>query len=223
MTIFRAGIRLLGLAWLTAGVAGCVSPHAYYCQDGCGPLFPSARMAPSGDWAADGRGTPGASGRAEPARGPCGGDFWPSLLGCRAGCGRMYWGEWAYDPPDACDACNDGGQWVGPRCRPPGGWFTFWQGLCGMRRDPCAGPAESGCDMAFDGEAWDGEVFSDEASQYGSDILREPDVEATRPQRPSAVTTAREFRRTAQPVPTPAVPRDPQSRLVRRNRPPGVK
>ena len=53
------------------------------------------------------------------------------LVACNGGCGRIYWGEWAYDPPDECDACNDHGDWVGPRPCPPRGWLNLFSGLCG--------------------------------------------------------------------------------------------
>jgi hypothetical protein len=34
-------------------------------------------------------------------------------LACGSGCGNVYWGEWLFDPPECCDACNDDGCWAG--------------------------------------------------------------------------------------------------------------
>lgn len=35
---------------------------------------------------------------------------------CDNGCGKIYFYEWLYDPPDCCDPCDDYyGHWVGPR------------------------------------------------------------------------------------------------------------
>jgi len=36
------------------------------------------------------------------------------MLTCASGCGEIYWGEWISDPPDACDPCDDWGNWIGP-------------------------------------------------------------------------------------------------------------
>jgi hypothetical protein len=232
MATYRAGIGILGLMWMTVAAAGCVSPYAYHCRDGCGPLLPSARMADCGTMAVDDCANDCANGCADGCAdgcatescgsscAPCGYGFWSSLLGCRAGCGRMYWGEWAYDPPDACDPCDDCGEWVGPRCCPPSGWFTFWQGLCGLRcGGVCGCTTESACDVAAGGDCCDGEMYPDEVDAFGEEVWLEAKAAPASPLRPS-VTTARAPRRAVQSAPTPAAPRDPQSRLVRRNRPP---
>ena len=34
-------------------------------------------------------------------------------LACGAGCGQVYWNEWASDPPDCCDPCGPSGCYVG--------------------------------------------------------------------------------------------------------------
>ncbi|MCU0959600.1 MAG: hypothetical protein MUF48_05800 [Pirellulaceae bacterium] len=231
MATYRPAIGIISLTWMTFMASGCVSPHAYYCQDGCGPLFPSARLADCGtvaveDCADDCAGDCAddcATACAGPACAPCGYGFWSSLLGCRAGCGRMYWGEWAYDPPDACDPCDDYGQWVGPRCCPPSGWITFWRGLCGMRCGGVCGCATgSACDVAAEAGCCDGESHGDEVDAFGEEVWLESNAGPASPSR-SPVTTARGPRRSVQPAPTPATPRDPQSRLVRRNRPPVTK
>lgn len=39
-----------------------------------------------------------------------------SNLGCGSGCGDVYWGEWISNPPECCDACNEGGCWAGSSC-----------------------------------------------------------------------------------------------------------
>jgi hypothetical protein len=37
-------------------------------------------------------------------------------LACGSGCGDVYWGEWIYNPPECCDACNEDGCWAGSSC-----------------------------------------------------------------------------------------------------------
>ncbi len=53
-------------------------------------------------------------------------------LTCGAGCGEIYWGPWFSDPPDACDPCDDHGNWVGPRCCKPKLRQRLWAGLTGQ-------------------------------------------------------------------------------------------
>ncbi len=44
----RIGVKGLGLAILCVAISGCVSPYAYYCDEGCGPLSLSGRYADCG-------------------------------------------------------------------------------------------------------------------------------------------------------------------------------
>ena len=104
----HTGMRGLGLAVLCVVISGCVSPYVYDCGAGCGPVSLSGRYAGCGGTVAD-------DCDAVPCGPTCGFPGFPRLGICDAGCGRMYWGEWAYDPPDACDPCNDCGDWVGRR------------------------------------------------------------------------------------------------------------
>ena len=139
---YLLGFRSVGLAMLAVAAVGCVSPYAYYGDSGRGPCSLSGRCAgcegaPAGNCAG------GACGGACGAVAPC---RLRDLVACNGGCGRIYWGEWAYDPPDECDACNDHGDWVGPRPCPPRGWLNLFRGLCGGRHDtPCGSPTCQSC------------------------------------------------------------------------------
>lgn len=98
---------------------------------------------------------------------------------CGAGCGRIYVNEWVNDPPDACDPCDDCGNWVGPRgCR--GRLWSFGYGLrhlwgyrfadgaCGPSCGPgCTDPAHGGYATAMhEGEViYDGPVRDGGATQ----------------------------------------------------------
>ncbi len=66
-------------------------------------------------------------------------------IGCSSGCGEFYFDEWINDPPDACDPCDDCGNFVGQRCCPPR-WFL------GGRNTSCYTCAQN-CDTScgFDG------------------------------------------------------------------------
>jgi hypothetical protein len=135
-------VKGLGLAILCVAISGCVSPYAYYGDEGCGPLSLSGRNTDCGA-------APVGTCDAEPCGPTCG---YPAvgklrdMVTCNAGCGRMYWGEWAYDPPDECDPCNDRGDWVGPRGCPPCGWLNVWSLLCGARfHSPCGSPTCTDC------------------------------------------------------------------------------
>lgn len=138
---YCAAASFIGLLLACLALSGCVSPHAYYGDDGCGgPYAVSGRYADYGD-AACGNCEPGA-----PACGPCGAAepcavAAPAgplrrMLTCNAGCGDLYFGEWQYDPPDACDPCNNHGDFVGPVCCGPSCWQRFWRGVHGVRGGP---------------------------------------------------------------------------------------
>jgi len=78
--------------------------------------------------------------------GVCGGDcvghtpssYTKHMLTCASGCGEIYWGEWLSDPPDACDPCDNHGNWIGPQpcCAPTFlqqlaiGWHSLWGYRC---------------------------------------------------------------------------------------------
>lgn len=228
MATFRAGIRVSGLAGLALLASGCMCPRVYYAPDGCGPLFPSVRQADCGSMAVSGC-AGGCAGECTdgcttacgtPSCLACDYRLFPNLFGCQAGCGRMYWGEWAYDPPDGCDPCDDCGQWVGRRCGPLAGWYGFWSLVFGVRCNACGSPMEAGCGLATCDSCCDGAVYSDGAGDFGEEVFFERDTAATRSARAPAATAARAPRRTALPVSTTTTTRDPQSRLVRRSRPP---
>jgi len=80
-------------------------------------------------------------------KGPLGGCVNRALT-CGSGCGEVYWGEWANDPPACSDPCDDYGNWTGeayyaPRCNPLQGLRHLW----GYRYAP------AGCDVACDSYA----------------------------------------------------------------------
>ncbi len=219
MATFRGWLGALGLMWMAVAATGCASPYAYYGPGGYGPLIPSARTADCGTLASDGCSGGCATDSCDTVGAPCGSCFGSGLLNGSAGCGRMYWGEWAYDPPDACDPCNDCGEWVGPRACPPSGWFRFWQGLSGLRcGNACGGTACSECDVPVKAGCCDGETYSSDVDQSEDATWLEAKAVPASPPRPP-VTVARTPRRTGSPSPTSALARDPQSRLVR-HRPP---
>ena len=69
-------------------------------------------------------------------------------LTCASGCGEIYWGEWISDPPDACDPCDDWGNWIGPtKGGGKGGGVSCLDGLAtllGHRNG--GGKGKGGCD-----------------------------------------------------------------------------
>ncbi len=228
---YPLGVRSVGLAMLAVAVVGCASPYTYYGDSGRGPCSLSGRYAgcegaPAGDCAggdcAGGDCAGGDCAGGDCAGGDCGVACAASapcrlrdLLACNGGCGRIYWGEWAYDPPDECDACNDHGDWVGPRPCPPRGWLNLFSGLCGARHDtPCGSPTCTNCTEpaevgggteVFTGDAPE-DVWLDESDESFETI--EP---STSPDRLPPDSVLRESRK-----PTPT--RHPASRLVRRGR-----
>lgn len=64
-----------------------------------------------------------------------------SAIHCSSGCGEFYYDEWINDPPDACDPCDDCGNYVGPRCCPPR-WFLGVRNMCGYR---CGRTCDTSC------------------------------------------------------------------------------
>jgi hypothetical protein len=73
-------------------------------------------------------------------------------LTCQSGCSSdIYWNEWASDPPDCCDPCDDGGRWIGPqpcarRCWLRRGVTGVFAGLRGcLARVACHGGPCGGC------------------------------------------------------------------------------
>ena len=139
--------KFIGFVATCLALAGCVSPHAYYGDDGCGgPCAVSGRhvdcgMAGCNDCGPDAVAC-GSCGDVGPhpgvmPRGPL-----RRMLTCNAGCGDLYFGEWHYDPPDSCDPCNDHGDFVGPVGCGPSCWQRFWAGVHGVR---CCPP---GCEPA---------------------------------------------------------------------------
>ncbi len=156
---------------------GCASPSAYYCDDGCGPQTLSGRCA------TDCGATPCAPCEGTDADPFCGytvTGLLRSMVTCNAGCGEIYWGEWSYDPPDACDPCNNHGDWTGPGCCPPSCWSRIWNGLqgarfCGVRScdiacEPTCGGVEPNCgcdDCAARGETiYDDQPYEALEEQY---------------------------------------------------------
>lgn len=67
--------------------------------------------------------------------------------GCGSGCGEVYWGEWISDPPDACDPCDQCGNYVGEQCCPE--WMRYTRFVpWGYRNGSCACAGCGG--MGFD-------------------------------------------------------------------------
>ncbi|MFO7907595.1 MAG: hypothetical protein ACQESR_04710 [Planctomycetota bacterium] len=144
----NSATTLAGLGVACLALAGCVAPQACYRDYGSGepPVavggFPEPGMAGCADC-----GPTAATG------GPCAApELFPGrpllnllrgIVTCGAGCGRVYYGEWQYDPPDACDPCNNHGDFVGPTPCGPSCWQNLWRGIHGVR---CGvGGAEGAC------------------------------------------------------------------------------
>ena len=138
-----------------------------------------------------------------------------NMVTCDAGCGRVYWGEWAADPPEPSDPCDDCGNWVGPQCGPSGGCCNFFKLLCGARfHEPCGSPACPDCGGAagsdYGVDAGEGEMLDGPWTETIESIETLPSAPAARPAAPLPGTSQR------------PLTRDPNSRLVRRNRTPVV-
>ncbi len=139
-----------------------------------------------------------------------------SVFTCNAGCGELYWGEWCYDPPDACDPCDCYGNYVGQGVCGPTCWQKFWAGVHGARNCPvgCSGGCSACCDTApacgCDGggapELMDPEIISPGLEIYET---QDPGIGADDTQ--SVLITAP---RAA--AAEPYYARHPQSRLARR-------
>ncbi len=153
------------------------------------------------------------------------------LFTCGAGCGRVYWGEWAYDPPERCDPCNDYGEWEGPSCGPACGlfsgcgllWSARFHDSCGQPScddcagvcDDCAGVPDNGYgDEVFPSDALDpewGEPMDESLEgvpEMPSVLQSEPTLGARKPASAGKTASGRK----------PASGRDPSSRLVRQSR-----
>ncbi|MHB0957432.1 MAG: hypothetical protein ACYC0X_25415 [Pirellulaceae bacterium] len=215
MTCRIGVVRGVGLGILVIAMVGCASPYTYHGDNGHRACALSGRHTDGG--CADMGECDGCGGTCEAAA-PCGlGD----LLGCDSGCGRIYWGEWAYDPPDQCDPCNNHGDWVGPQCCPPRGWLALCRGLKGERFNTscgsptctdCGAEMEAGCGTeVFSGSGESpNEVWVDESTDAWETILP-----SSSPDDLPTGSVLRESRK-------PAATRHPASRLVRRGRTPVV-
>lgn len=209
--------------------AGCASPYVYNGGGCTGPCELSGRYgdcgaaAPCSDCDVVGvEAMPCDAGCGPAPCGPCAGTLTGLLhrmVTCNAGCGEVYWGEWCYDPPDACDPCNNHGDFVGPGCCGPSCWSLFWRGLHGERYCPvgCTTGCAACCDVPCGGEPACGcdtaptTVIEGEMYESGEPIMEplEP-VPAPQPQIRSEGSSV--LRR----GPRPYYSRDPNSRLVRR-------
>lgn len=177
---FRA--ILTSLVIIAAGLSGCTY-HMACGGRGCGAM--------AGPVACDSCGDVGCGGRCGLGRG-----FGPFGLArfmgtCGAGCGSMYVNEWVNDPPDACDPCDDCGNFIGRRCCLPrmrrwaigarslwgfrymsgscggncGGFGGACGGACGFRGRVC------GSDLIEDGEViYDGPLRSQNGSSLGEQV-----------------------------------------------------
>ncbi len=194
-------------------VAGCAASHTYYCDDSCGPQAFSGRHGNCGGAACEtceGTGV-----------GPVCGQSLTATLGkmmtCNSGCGRYYWGEWCYDPPDQCDPCGNHGDYVGQRCCPPGVWSRLWQGLHGARYcegtcgASCGPEASCGCDTCGGEDPAVMEPWQEGVIESIDEIEVSEPTEAV----PMEPTAARQPSR----APRSYYSRDPNSRLVRRPAP----
>ena len=152
--------------------------------------------------------------RLQRAGGPC---RLRDLIGCDAGCDRMYWGEWAYDPPEPCDPCDDCGNWVGPQdCAPRGFWCLLGLFQGHRYQTPCGDPTCSECEGAIDSSYGAGSVGGPAMEEFWSDESVEvlestPATTVPRAEPPNTGSVLRESRR---PQPT----KHPASRVVRRTR-----
>jgi len=95
-------------------------------------------------------------------------------LTCGSGCGEVYWGEWANDPPACKDPCDDCGNWTGeaygaPHCKPLQGIRHLW----GYRYAP------AGCDVAYDSYPTDTTEFIEVEETEQQLVPPKPEPEPT--------------------------------------------
>ncbi len=158
------------LSLLSLTTFGCASPYTYSCGDRCGTISLSGRYT-DGDSCAE-------------CGSDCGGEcdgqaFAPTFeeatltshivrgFGCQSGCGDMYWGEWSYDPPDACDPCNNHGDWTGELgCCKPSGWTRFWSGLHGQRAGYGCQTSCGQCDECMARDSGTGQMFTEPLESF---------------------------------------------------------
>jgi hypothetical protein len=211
----RTGFWGLGLAMLCAAMSGCVVPCGYNCNAGGRACAVADPCAPCGATSA---GACNAGG--------CETGCWNfpvltalhNMFTCNAGCGRTYWGEWCYDPPEPCEPCNDHGDWVGAQCCSPRGCFNICHLFCSRRLHApcesatcteCAAGAETGCCGAAD-PAVEGDVLDGQWTETMESLDAVPNGPAAQPVEPLPGVSKR------------APARNPNSRLVRRNQAPVV-
>jgi hypothetical protein len=190
-------IGQLGSVVLTVMLAGCALPARYCGDDPCAVGCGSCDMA--GPLCCDGVGQTRRVGRTltEQLR---------YMRTCGAGCGDVYWGEWSYDPPDACDPCDACGNWIGPACCPPRGARPLLVGLLGRRF--AGGCADSGC-LSTDCDDGYGAWSGDDGLLDAWETIDSPEASQLVPSPPAELS--------AGPM-TGSASRHPQSRLVRQTR-----
>ena len=99
-----------------------------------------------------------------------------SALTCGAGCGDVYWGEWASDPPaggDSCDSCGTAG------C---GGGCGFWNPLRGLAHLWGYRYAPAGSSMGYDMGYDEGcDSCADSHESYDTIMPAEEEIEEALP------------------------------------------
>jgi hypothetical protein len=147
--MFRSTLSALALTAVAVALSGCSGYRAMSDCGGCA-MSQCGECAMPGGWRSAGGCDPcGAAGPCGPLRSggpfertycvPTGpGDHLCGLFGgCGAGCGEVYWGEWISDPPDACDPCDQCGNYVGEQCCPE--WMRYSRFVpWGYRNGSCA-------------------------------------------------------------------------------------
>lgn len=109
-----------------------------------------------------------------------------SAMACDAGCGDVYWGEWASDPP--CDSCGGGcyGIWNplrglahlwGYRYAPSGYGMGYDVGFDGAYDGGCQSCRESYDSVLPSGDA--GDIYDEELPAPKPDIQPEPAKQAS--------------------------------------------
>ena len=127
--------------------------------------------------------------------GTCGGDceghtpgsYLGHQLTCASGCGEIYWGPWLSDPPDACDPCDDCGNWVGERCCPPKLRYLLLAGLKGGHHCAACGGKGQGCASCGKGG---GDVIHEHVVPHGSGVPQGTGVEDVLPPTPDPIRPA---------------------------------